>query len=138
MPRRKKDTTAAADDQGHARGRKVQEPARVITMQNATDEELAELAEAKADILAKVEARGQINNEIAATRKGLKSKGWNLEGFDLACKLAAMDPAKRRAVDITLFLTREALEIPIAQDLFAHAERAEGTTGAEPQAHATH
>jgi hypothetical protein len=137
MPRRKK--SEAAGDQGHNTGANQQEePARVRTIQNASDEELEQLATAKDRIVALQLKRGSINDDIAKERKTLKANGWNLEGFDLACKLAAMDPAKRKAVDLTLHLSREALECPA--DLFAAAGMEpvrEGTGAAQPSA-ATH
>ncbi len=130
MPRRKKSEAAA--DQGHTAA--ANDAPRVITINNASDDELEQLAAAKDRIVALQGKRGSINDDIASERKKLKAAGWNLEGFDLACKLAAMDPAKRKAVDLTLHLTREALEIPT--DLFAAAgmPAATETTGAASEA----
>ena len=129
MPRERK--------QRNGDGDASQEPEaapRVITPDNATDDELRQLEAAKDRVAVLRLKRAAINDDIAKERKKLRASGWNLAGFDLGCQLADMDPAKRRAVDVTLHLTRRALDIPA--DLFA-AAGVDDTAGAA-SSHATH
>ena len=94
-----------------------QEPARVITPETATDDDLDFLQTKKEAIATLRTKRASINAEIDKHRKDVKAKGFNLEGFDLGVKMADMDPAKRVVVDNTLALTRRALDVE--PDLFS-------------------
>lgn len=65
--------------------------------------------------------RKSINEDIAAIRENLHSKGIHKQAFDFAIRYLDMDVDKRQSFDISYSLVREAGGLPLQADLFQAA-----------------
>lgn len=90
-----------------------------------------DISAAFASIREQKATRTSCNEEISALRAGLEAKGIKKKAFDMAMKVAEMDPDDREGFDIAYDICREALGTPYnAQgDLFS--ETKEGRQAAE-------
>lgn len=66
--------------------------------------------------------RKSINEDIAAIRENLHSKGIHKQAFDFALRYLDMDVDKRQSFDLSYALVREAGGLPLQGDLFMAAE----------------
>lgn len=67
--------------------------------------------------------RKSINEDIAAIRENLQSKGVHKQAFDFALRYLDMDVDKRQSFDVSYALVREAGGLPLQGDLFMAAEK---------------
>lgn len=70
--------------------------------------------------------RSETNAAIAEVRASMEAAGIPKAAFDMALTYLNWEPEKREGFDLAYAIVREAGGLPIAEDLFAAAERIEG------------
>lgn len=73
--------------------------------------------------------REETNAAIAEVRSSLKAAGIPKAAFDMALRYLDWEPEKREGFDLAYAIVREAGGLPLAEDLFAAAERIEKEAG---------
>lgn len=71
------------------------------------------------------EERTETNAAIAEVRASMEAAGIHKAAFDMAMRYLAWEPEKREGFDLAYAICREAGGLPMAEDLFAAAERLE-------------
>lgn len=65
--------------------------------------------------------RKEINDQIASYRAKLETMGIHKKAADMAMAYMSWEPEKREGFDIAYAIVREAMGLPVSDDLFAHA-----------------
>lgn len=97
-------------------------------------ETMKDIQKAISDIRELKGQRKSINEDVAAIRENLQSKGIHKQAFDMALRYLDMDADKRQNFDLAYSLVREAGGLPLQGDLFAEAEKLERDIKAQKEA----
>jgi hypothetical protein len=66
--------------------------------------------------------RADINAQIASYRAKLETMGIHKKAADMAMAYMGWEPEKREGFDIAYAIVREAMGLPVSDDLFSHAD----------------
>ena len=69
--------------------------------------------------------RQEINDQIASYRSKLETMGIHKKAADMAMAYMSWEPEKREGFDIAYAIVREAMGLPVSDDLFAAADERE-------------
>lgn len=69
--------------------------------------------------------RQEINDQIASYRAKLETMGIHKKAADMAMAYMSWEPEKREGFDIAYAIVREAMGLPVSDDLFAAADERE-------------
>lgn len=76
-------------------------------------------------INAQKKKRQEINDQIASYRAKLETMGIHKKAADMAMAYMSWEPEKREGFDIAYAIVREAMGLPVSDDLFAAADERE-------------
>lgn len=77
--------------------------------------------------------RQEINDQIASHRSKLETMGIHKKAADMAMAYMSWEPEKREGFDIAYAIVREAMGLPVSDDLFAAADEREQEEKARAQ-----